>query len=374
MNKKIMLMEVAMKINGKINAHQFTCMIILFILGASLVFGTAPQSGKDVGFAIIISLAFTYIYTLMYLKLFSYYPGKNLFDIIEDTLGKYLGKIVSFLFVFYCIYTIGVILFDFKSLLLMVDISETPGIVVTLFFGVLIVYGLRSGIEALGRWSTYFFIIILTFIVISVAMEIQVMEIDNILPFFSTGIKDILMGSYAAFTFPFGEIFIFAGIIDSINDHRKLSKVFRYALLIGGFLIFCASLAEVLVLGYFEYSISYFPAYIALSRVNVSIVQRLEILGAPLLIITGYLKVYVYMVVACKGMKKIFNLSSYKVIAIPMTLMAVLVTHLQSESMMAHWEWGAHIWPFFSTPFLLIIPSVMFIIALIKNRKSKASN
>lgn len=51
-----------------------------------------------------------------------------------------------------------------------------------------------------------------------------------------------------------------------------------------------------------------------------------------------------------KYIGKICTLKNYKTIVMPTTMITVVLTSMQSYSVMTHWEWGANIWFYITTP------------------------
>ena len=113
-------------------------------------------------------------------------------------------------------------------------ISERQG-------AILLIWGLKEGIEVIGRWSEFFvWIVILLFVAISI-LSISQMDINRL--------KPILKGIFSNFSFPFGETVIFTMVFSNISKAKNYNKTFIGGLLIGGFIVFLATLRNLLVLG-----------------------------------------------------------------------------------------------------------------------------
>jgi len=87
--------------NEAISERQGIILIILFILGNSLLIGAGGQAKQDAWIAIIISILWSIILLLMFSRILSLYPGKDLFDILQIVMGKIIGKIVSILMIWF---------------------------------------------------------------------------------------------------------------------------------------------------------------------------------------------------------------------------------------------------------------------------------
>ena len=87
--------------NEVISERQGIILIILFILGSTLLIGSAGQAKQDAWIAIIIAISWSIILLLMFSRILSLYPGKDLFDILQITFGKFIGKIISILMIWF---------------------------------------------------------------------------------------------------------------------------------------------------------------------------------------------------------------------------------------------------------------------------------
>ena len=87
--------------NEAISERQGAILIILFILGSVLLIGSGGTAKQDAWISIIIAILVSSIVLLMYSRILSLYPGKDLFDILQIVMGKVLGKIISLLMIWY---------------------------------------------------------------------------------------------------------------------------------------------------------------------------------------------------------------------------------------------------------------------------------
>jgi len=113
--------------------------IILFILGNSLLLGSGNQAKQDAWIAVIIAIPFSIILALMFSRILSLYPGKDLFDIFQLVMGKFIGKILSILMIWFFFHDAALIfrvIGDFTNTLVFPD---TPVIMPLIFFAMLVI-------------------------------------------------------------------------------------------------------------------------------------------------------------------------------------------------------------------------------------------
>ncbi|MCB2305038.1 spore germination protein [Clostridium estertheticum] len=95
--------------NEAISERQATILIILFLLGNSLLIGSGSQAKQDVWIAVTIAIPCSIILALMFSRILSLYPGKDLFDILPLLMGNYIGKLLSMLMIWFFFYDAALI-------------------------------------------------------------------------------------------------------------------------------------------------------------------------------------------------------------------------------------------------------------------------
>jgi len=126
--------------NEAISERQAIILIILFILGNSLLVGSGNPAKQDAWIAIIIAISWSIMLLLMFSRILSLYPGKDLFDILQIVMGKFIGKIISILMIWFAFHTGSLILNIVSSFTNILVFSNTPVGVPMIFFTILRVY------------------------------------------------------------------------------------------------------------------------------------------------------------------------------------------------------------------------------------------
>ena len=142
---------------------------------------------------------------MIYAKILSLFPGKDLFDILEYVLGKFLGKVISILYIWFAVHLGALILRNFGKFINTVLLQETPLIIPTVCGTILYIWGVKSGIEVLGRWGELALPLLIFLIALTLLLLIPNMETNNIRPVLFKGIKPVFQCAFSVFTFPFAE-------------------------------------------------------------------------------------------------------------------------------------------------------------------------
>lgn len=361
--------------NETISERQGTILIILFILGTALLTVPGGQAKQDAWIAIIIAISWSIILLLMFSRILSLYPGKDLFDIVQIVMGKYIGKLISILMIWFAFHLGTLVMRNLSDFTNTLVLPDTPVALPMIFFSILLIWSLKEGLEVLGRWSEFFiWMVILLFMIIS-TLSISEMDINRLKPILSNGFPPLLKGAFSSFSFPFGETVVFTMVFSNISKIKNYNKTFIVGLALGGLIVALATLRNILILGSDRISMVYFPSIMAISLVHIGILfQRLEMMVILVYLVCAFVKTIICLFAVCNGISKVFNLDDYRLIATPVTLLMLCFSFIIYKSTMEMSAFAFDIWPYYSFSFEVIIPLVIFIGAEFKNRRSKNTN
>jgi len=353
-----------------ISDKQGIVLVTLSIVASTIVLPTALEAGRDLWIAILVSIIMSIPVVMLYAKILYLNYGKDIFDILEDNLGKFLGKVIGLLYTWIAFFIGTLVLRDLGEFITTVSLTETPKSVPMIIFAFLSVWAVKEGIELLGRWGEFFITFFMIMSGIAIIFLIPLWELRHIEPILANGMKPILKGAYSTFTFPFAETILFTMVFEKLKGKKSYRKIFLVGLILGGGMMLITSFSEIMVLGINNYERAFFPAYITVSRVNIGdFLQRLEIIVAFVFLIGLFIKLSICILAACKGITKILGYKDYRFIVIPLTLLLICVSNINFQNIMEVTEWSANIWPYLAIPFEIIFPIVIYIAIRIKQRK-----
>ena len=255
--------------NEAISERQGIVLITLFILGNSLLIGPKGQAKQDAWIAIIISILCSSILLLMFSKILSLYPGKDLYDVLQIVMGKFIGKIISILMIWFAFHTGTLVLRVLSEYTNTLVFTDTPVVVPMFFFAVLLIWSLKEGIEVLGRWAEFFIWIVFLLILIVSALSMSLMDIGRLKPILNNGVTPILKGTFSSFSFPFGQTVIFTMVFSNISKVKNYKKTFIVGLLLGGGILLLGTFRNLLVLSPEGISRVYFPSNMVASLISI---------------------------------------------------------------------------------------------------------
>jgi spore germination protein KB len=358
--------------NGKISARQFMVLVFLYTIGTTILVipsGLAATAKQDAWVGGIVGVAFGFIIIGINVALWRLFPNKTFVGISEAVLGKFFGKLVSLLYMFYSFLGAATVLFYVGNFFKTQLIPQTPIVFINGVFAMVVVMGVRLGLESITRTAELmlpWFILLFCVLVFSLAPEIKPI---NIQPVLESGAKPIIgSGLTFAATAYLPLIFLFA-IIPSVQNPEKARKGIFAAALIGGFCVVLVTLLCVLVLGANITSRSMFPSYSLVKKINIGdFFQRIEAVMAGLWFITTYIKTTFYFYSSVLSFSETFRLKDYRSVTLPFGMILVVFSMVVYPDIVYMQDWDSTVF----IPYILLmafcIPLILLAAGLLKKK------
>lgn len=357
----------------QINDKEAISLMSLFIMGSTLIFGIGINADNDAWLAGMAGILFSIPVILIYSRIVVLFPGKDLFEILVCVFGKFVGKIVSLLYIWYCFHLGALVMRNFGEYVNTLILPETPMIVILLFMGAICIAAVRLGIEVIGRVSAYFIPLILAIIAIVVVLGASEYNFNFLKPILYNGFTTVIKDGYSTFAFPFAETVVFLGAFFSLKTKKSPRKVYFSGLMLAGAVIIILAVRNIVTLGSLR-NMLYFPSHVAVSRIKVgTFLQRIEVTVDFVFTVTAFIKSSVCLFVACKGIGRFFNLTDYRSIVIQTGLLMTYFSRFVYDDIMEMRNWAFLVYNYYAFPFQVAFPVIIWIIAEIrkKGRKDK---
>lgn len=365
--------------NEKITVPQFTILVTLYTIGTSILI--APNivtffAQQDGWISNIINLMIGFVLVFFYNKIAKAFQGRSIFHYMEDTIGSWPAKIVSFLFFSYYFLLIALLIREIGDFATINLYPDTPLEVIMGLFIVIMIIGARYGLETLARGAEImfpWFLFLLTILLITLIPE---MKTENIFPIFAKGMKPVLLASYGSIGTPFLQLFLFLILIPYVNAPEKTGKAFIVGVLIGGMVIFFITLASILVLGSEPMERLYFPSYTMAKTISIAnIIERIESFLAAIWFISVYMKISLTFYCSILFLKHTFNLKQSNSLIFPLGLILVFLSVYISPNIIHYKNFVGRSWTAYSILYAIILPFLLLGIHWLKNRtKEKQQN
>ncbi|MFD6442803.1 GerAB/ArcD/ProY family transporter, partial [Peribacillus sp. NPDC060186] len=182
---------------GKISSLQMAIMMYPTIV-ATGVLGlpsiTAKYAQNDLWLSPILASLIGYVTVYIAYKLHELYPKQTVIQFSEHILGRFAGKILGFLFLFFYIPITGQILRSYAEFIVDSFLVNTPISVIMTSMVFLCAFIVSGGLEGLGR-AAQLFLPVFIFPLIFFIFLAPDFEFKNILPILGDGIMPPIKGA-----------------------------------------------------------------------------------------------------------------------------------------------------------------------------------
>jgi len=151
----------------------------------------------------------------------------------------------------------------------------------------------------------------------------------------------------------------------------SLYQSFTWGILIATIILVIATLRNICVLGNMLENF-YFPSYAAVSRIKIGdFLQRIEATVSFVLFCGVFAKASVCLLVACRGIAKLFSLKDYRSIVIQTGLLMTYYAYIIFENSEEMKIWAFNVYAYYAFPMQVIIPIIIWLLAEYKTRTGK---
>ncbi len=352
---------------------RFSSLELLFLV-AGLMQGsiyvstyTFSNTPRDEWLALLISWSIFLPFALMYLKLSEKYPGDSLVGIHDKVYGGLAGKILSAV---YCMYFIisSAMNFRFPSAFLTINFMiATPVIAFAFFLVALCLFATTAGgVETVARLGIFNSVAVVASLLLYLVLLIPKIELPHFFPILDVPPKKLLHSVHIITSEYMGELFVLSSILPYVSDRNLLRKNYFRGISLGNFSFLLVAFLVTGVLGN-EAAIFTGPLVETTRLVEVmNINARIEFVFMGFLIITAFYKCLILFYVTLVSITELLALRSYKLFALPLSLLIFSLVMLTNENGPATAAAGRNSWAFVSLIMLMIIPLVTSFVSLMK--------
>ncbi|GAA3314189.1 hypothetical protein GCM10020331_006150 [Ectobacillus funiculus] len=115
-------------------------------------------------------------------QLHQLYPNKTLIQYSDQILGRFIGKIISLIYLFYLIKSIGLISRQYGEFIAGVSLLHTPRVMIIGSMIFVSAIAVRLGIEVIARAAQIFVPLIVVGWIVMIVLLIPDMEINSMFP------------------------------------------------------------------------------------------------------------------------------------------------------------------------------------------------
>lgn len=355
----------------KISVRQFTILVILFITGSSILIipGIIAQVTKqDAWITAILGVGIALLLVILYNAVGSIEPSMTFVGMIEKVLGKWFGKIVTTIFLFFTLVTSSEMLYFVGSFMQIQLMPETPLVAFHLLFVSVVIIGVRYGLETIARSAEIIFPFFILLLVLTVLLLSPNIEIQNVQPILEAKPKPMIY-SILIFvsTFSFSPIVLLMIFPIALNNLQQAKKAFFKGTLIAGIILIIVTLLTIVVLGAEATSQLMYPTFSLAKRIEIgNFIQRLEMIVAFIWIITLFFKLTLYFYATVVGFAQLVNIRDYRPLTLPLGLIIVVFSVIVHPNVVYSMEYNKGAWIPFGATFGVLLPLLLLVVAKFK--------
>lgn len=355
-----------------ITSSQFQVLIFTFGLGSYLLFNLGAEAKQDAWIASIISTCLCIVSVSVYGKIMSYHPGKNIFEILREEFGNVVGKILSVEVMLY-VFLLGSYIFnDFIDFIKITALTRTPKVILIICIGLLNIWILKAGIEVVSSWTQFFGKILVIVVGVCWILLLPKIKFINIQPIMNDNLHYIIKEAINIWAFPMNEVIIFISFFDCMKSDRNIKTTFIKPVIFSGVIAVLFILTNITILGVDTYVTSYYSGYEVAKRLQIGgEFQRVEIIVSVTFTIIQFLEISYCLLGVSKGIKCVFQLSSYRNILVPVVFLMMNFTYIIFRSSIKALEFAIGLWIVYCLFMQVVLPSIILLIIWLKNKGLK---
>ncbi|OPY61110.1 MAG: Spore germination protein YndE [Pelotomaculum sp. PtaU1.Bin065] len=323
---------------GKIDSKQAIFLMVSLVLPTAFIFvaaGTARLSKQDGWLSILLAVPVGLLIAWLVVNLSLRFPGKTIFQFPEAILGKWPGKAVALLYIWYYINTNSTITQQYSYFLASAYMPETPRIVFELLIVIIAAYAVRNGLEVFTRVNQIVLPIILISVVILIILAAREMDLKKLLPvFIDTGTVPIIKGAVSPALW-MGEIVTMAVLIPYLNKAKEAYRIAVTASLISAFFMLAVFVA---VIAIFNPTVTvgwYYPALNGFRMIHLAnFLERMDPFVMVIWVAGVLIKISIFYWAAVLGSAQWLGLKDYRPLILPVGAILLALSAMKHDSIM----------------------------------------
>ncbi len=357
----------------KIGSVQLFYIMMAFEVGSTVIFGLGAEAKQDAWLVILVSMFCGLVLMWVYTKLFEYYPGDTLAQMLPKIVGRWIGYPLIVVYILYFVYIASRVARDFGELIAGTILPKTPTIFVIGSFMVVIMYCLYGGIEVFARTGEVFlpFLALMAIFTWGITYSSRVVDVERLTPILEKGIGTVWNAAFPlTIAFPFGEMVLFMMFWPVLSDPRKVKKVGMMVVLAAGMLLTLNMIGILLVIGPDWLGKKTYPLLTVVRMASIGhFIEGFDAVVIITMIVGGFFKIGSFLYGAAMGAAQLLKLKNYRFMVLLFGASIIPLSLMIADSYMEHIEIGLKRVPIFvHVPLQIVVPVMLLLITVIRKR------
>ncbi|MDQ7092950.1 endospore germination permease [Desulfosporosinus sp. PR] len=320
---------------------------------------------RDAWLDAILFLPFALLVAWLTAKLGSKFPSQTIVEYSQRILGKWLGLLCTVILLAWTIHTTSIVYREASEFTDTTLLGSTPFAIIMILVSVPSTYAVYKGLEVIGRMADFLFYIIFFSITLIYALLFPEYRFEELLPILSDGWRNILLGLPALLAYT-GETVILLFVFPNFTSPNKTGKTLIGMLLLVSLLGVVTETAHTMVFGV-ERKMINLPFYHMARLITLGgILERVDTLFVLSSLLAVILKISFYTYICAIGSARLFKTNDHKPFILPLVIIMNLLGLYSFSTVPQMVDFLSNIWPIFSLPVELGIPSLLLLVASLR--------
>ncbi|USG67722.1 endospore germination permease [Brevibacillus ruminantium] len=298
---------------------------IAWITGGILMTGSLvslPQqlaaiAKNDAWFSQFFPALYVILVAYVFERLIRAFPGKNLFEILNEIAGRFFGTILNSALL---LYFLSILMRDVKGVghfLKLSILRSTPIEIVLLVFVLTLIFFGRTSLEVPTRVNEMYLPLFFSFSMIMYFILANEYNVARIEPILDSKITALILSNWMA-TGMYGDIFVWGSFLHAVSQSRVFFSAVKHGAVMAGFSIMVIIIIQLGVLGYIITSRLNYPVYVLVQQIHLTdFLERVEVILFSIWFPAFTIKVVITYLALLVGLSSMLGNENYKSLNIP---------------------------------------------------------
>lgn len=352
---------------GKISALQACLLCITTVISTADVFlpsFVAQEAQQDSWISVILGTASSMAVIMMFLALGLRFPDKTILQYSCDILGKPLGKLVGFIYIYYLVDIGTAVVREFGEIFVTAFNPDSPLLIYSLITLLVASYAVAKGLEVITRLNEIMIPVGLLTLVLIALVNVKDTDLKNFLPVLANGFLPPIKGGMLIQSWIL-EIVIILQLIPYIKDKKNIKKCMTISVGVIGFSMELGVLT-IAVFGKLTGELL-FPAleYVRFASIG-EYIKNLDITIMGIWITGMFIKATLVFYAIVLGISQLFGLKTYKSMILPVGLLLLSISTVGPDRITNLLNFLHRTLPFYTFSITFIIPGLLLAVAIIR--------
>lgn len=346
-----------------VSPGQLGLLFFVYMTGSSIINIPSPliakaENGAWISLLLAGAAGFVFLGCLLFLH--RRYPSLTLAEYSVKLIGYWPAAVISILPLLFMLYMHSAIVLDIGLFMESSMLRETPVYAFTGLMCMVSALTARAGLEVMARMFAVILPLILLFVSAVLLLAMGHYQVELLLPVMPNGIRPILNGAFFSYGFPYAEIVVFGMLLPFVRKQKSgiLHRFMGLSLLLSIVTLCLSVVCTIMLFGPLAPVKKYSLYEVARMIEAQEIITRIESVIGFSLIAGSYMKTTIVLYALCLYLSQILKLKDYRILIMPVSLIAFLHSLIGFTSDMQWVEMVSVVHPVWIT-FAFIVPLLL---------------